>query len=159
MASGEVHLRANLLFLGAACGVTLLAAPEYLAPVAVGATVGVIITPDFDIDGRTITEQSILAIPVLGILFMQSWYGYALLARHRGISHGIFLGTPTRVFWSCLVLLFWYVFFVGLLYVCQWWTLLDWLPKPREYVFNPTNVLIVYVLWWAQDIVHYILDL
>lgn len=143
---------AGLLALGV---IGAVAPPPFeLLPLVVGGAIGAIVTPDFDIDHKTITEHAMLAIPVFGWLFMQSWYGYALLMRHRGWSHNFFVGTITRAIWLFVIIEFWYTFYYGVLT-----RFTDATPIPMNWMMDWVFAAQVYLAWWLQDIIHYLLDL
>lgn len=130
--------------------------PEYTVPVAIGSIAGLLITPDFDLEGKSITESALYIVPPLAWLWQQLWFGYALLFRHRGFSHNIILGTLGRVAWSLLIALVVMIFSFGLL------QLLGITFDPLAAVRGLAGVLlnpIVLVCWWSQDILHYLLDI
>lgn len=100
MASGKAHFAGNVAAGLLATGITLrLAGPELASEVLVGATIGTIITPDLDLEGTTYTERLLRQVPGLGLLWQVLWYGYAMLTRHRGISHLPLVGTASRYLW------------------------------------------------------------
>ena len=131
-------------------------APEAVAPVLIGATIGAFITPDADVDHKTKPEDVLRQIPVLGIVFQTAWYPYALLHRHRGVSHVPVIGTLGRMAYSLLVILCLLLFWCGLV----WYTGGD----PAVLVETVADAVVrlanVYLLgaWLAQDLVHLLLD-
>lgn len=66
---------------------------------ALGSLSGVILSPDLDQDGLTISEMSIIRrIPVLGWAFYLYWFPYAKLIKHRHwTSHAPVIGTIGRL--------------------------------------------------------------
>lgn len=59
---------------------------------------GIFISPDLDMPTRTISESTLLRWSWgIGYLWIALWYPYALLFRHRGISHCPLVGTCTRL--------------------------------------------------------------
>jgi uncharacterized metal-binding protein len=119
MADGEVHLLGNLA-LGTALVVGAHAIGLPLEPVLVGAAFGTIITPDYDLEGKTVTEDVLRSIPLFGFMWQWSWYGYAMLFKHRGLSHNVFLGTLGRVGWLGLLTFFWGAVLILLIEFMGW---------------------------------------
>lgn len=158
MADGQTHFLWNVIG-----GATLTAlAIRYLPTdqdwqyVAVGSLIGSIITPDMDLEGRTHTENLMRKIPVVGLLFQFSWYPYAVLTNHRGMSHNLLLGTPSRMLYGLLLLLFWLTFVSGMVYQ------LGGVPDTLitgiwDFIVQPRGGYLL-LAWYAQDIVHYVLD-
>lgn len=94
-----------------------------------GQLTGLILDPDLDVDHRTESERRVeesLVAPgfalfrrgnrlsgaaivtlgrILGKVWRWYWLPYALLAKHRGVSHWLAVGTLTRVAWLSPVLL------------------------------------------------------
>jgi uncharacterized metal-binding protein len=70
-----------------------------------GCLLGILISPDADIDGISHMESIWFKIPligwILGIGYYFYWYPYAYFFKHRGISHSI-LGTFTRILYLLL---------------------------------------------------------
>ena len=156
MSSGVTHLYGNLIFGTAITGTVLWLQPDLAASVFIGAVAGMIITPDLDINHETITEQIMNQVPFLGWLFGQAWYGYALIANHRGLSHNLFLGTLGRVAWTLLISLVTLIFLFGLLQLIG--ISFDPIAVMRGLtlvLLNPVTLL----AWFAQDVLHYILDI
>jgi uncharacterized metal-binding protein len=101
MASGKEHTSATLLltpvvgFLawhwsGGNYATTALAVS--------GCFSGIFISPDLDIPTRTVSETTLLRWSWgVGYLWIALWYPYAILFRHRGISHCLVVGTCTRL--------------------------------------------------------------
>jgi len=81
---------ASAVTAGAAVG---LASPS----AALGAWAGWLVTPDIDVDHRTYEERRIRrALGPVGVVWQMLWCPYALLFRHRGVSHWPVVGTLTR---------------------------------------------------------------
>lgn len=161
MAPGIDHLVINLAVGTVMVAATYATAPELTAPCFVGAVAGLLITPDMDLDGSSITENILRSVPVVGFLWQWAWYGYAMLFRHRGRSHSVFFGTASRVGWSCLVYAaavvsvsgVWcmstggdnHVFVTGVVDSMKWFL---------AYVTQPVLLL----AWFVQDATHYAAD-
>lgn len=157
MANGRVHFIGNLLTGSIAICVTKLYLPEQFNQVLLGSLCGLFITPDMDLEGRTHTENLLRKIPVIGLLFQVSWYLYALLFAHRGLSHNIFIGTLSRIIYSLLLIIFWLLLVTGIIYITGntnnqiWLTVYNWL---QCYVTIP-----MLFIWFLQDCNHYLLDI
>lgn len=158
MADGVTHLTFNVV---AGAAVSWLAYrhlqdADAWRYVAVGAAIGSLITPDMDLEGKTHTEALMRRIPGVGFVFQWGWYGYAMAFRHRGYSHSLLWGTPSRVLYSLFLLM------VGLVVASgfMWYTGRD--PAPMldavtGFVAHFRSVWL-FAAWWVQDVVHYLLD-
>jgi len=156
VSDGFTHLIGNLILGGALTGTTFMLAREYTPYVFVGSVIGTVVTPDLDIDHKTITEQIMNQIPLVGWLFGQAWYGYALLANHRGLSHNLFLGTAGRVLWTLLIVAVCSVFFSGLM------QLFGGITHPVDTMRHAVVLLLNPALlasWFLADCMHYLLDM
>ena len=157
MADGETHFLANVV---GGAGMSLLAYTylprEMVLPVVVGSVIGAFVTPDADLEGRTHSEALLRKIPVVGIVFQVSWYPYALLHRHRGVSHWPVVGTMGRAVYSALAILCLLLFWCGLL----WYIGNDPTRIVEVVVTLLWQLANVYVLaaWIAQDLIHLLLD-
>jgi uncharacterized metal-binding protein len=155
MSDGQVHLIGNLIFGGALTGATFMLAREYTPYVFVGSVIGTIVTPDMDVDHKTETEQIMNQVPGIGWLFGQAWYGYALIANHRGLSHNLFLGTVGRVVWTLLIALVALIFISGLLQLFG--VVFDPLATMRAFTAVMLNPVLL-LSWLTMDCMHYLLD-
>jgi len=126
---------------------------------SIGGFVGIWITPDADLEGKTYTEKKIARIPVLGALWIIAWYAYAYVFQHRGISHIPALGTLTRMVYLFFIAWKYMIFLVGFMTVYMGGSggLTDfiygawWMP--------PLDILWPIFLGWAtQDLIHEIAD-
>lgn len=168
MPDGIRHFQIGVFAGGAAVlGAAAYADLPTARAVAIGSLIGLLITPDLDQEGSTFTEHVLRRVPLVGYLFQVSWYGYALLFRHRGWSHHIIIGTPTRILWSLLLLAFWACTAVGLATLWAGASLQvaarDWLPAAGELLLHVANVtagdaLAVLLAWWLQDLWHILAD-
>lgn len=99
MASGKVHAVASL---GLSIPVGALALEFYgwrvgLAT-ALGCAAGVFLSPDLDMEQRTVSETLLYRLhPLVGFPFRAFWFPYAKLFTHRGVSHWPLVGTVTRL--------------------------------------------------------------
>ncbi|MBN1875920.1 MAG: DUF2227 family putative metal-binding protein [Anaerolineae bacterium] len=74
--------------------------------VGAGCLSSILISPDLDMEERTISESLIFRVSsILGMLWMALWYPYALMAKHRGVSHIPIFGTLTRLLYIAVVYL------------------------------------------------------
>lgn len=83
----------------------LTEAPMIGVDAAFGCLLGIIVSPDLDIDHRTVSENVLPGI--LGWLWFIYWWPYAKLHKHRGSSHWPLIGTMVRVvygFWWLVLL-------------------------------------------------------
>lgn len=121
-----------------------------------GGLVGLLVTPDADVQGSTYTERILRHIPVVGFLWALSWDGYGALFKHRGLSHNLLLGTATRLLWLWLISAFWLVVAAGIIALQggdpQTWpaVLLSWW---RQVISAP-----LLLAWWLQDALHIVMD-
>src|SRR3990167_9999048 len=122
MADGRTHLKVALIADAALIYMSyqLLETgnTEGATGILMGAALGTLITPDYDLNGSSITENIIRkTLPILGDFWVADWYLYALWNKHRGWSHIAILGTVVRLIyltWRCW---WWYVFLAGLLHL------------------------------------------
>ena len=157
MADGKTHFIGNVIV----GGTMTYAAWRLLEPgvwpyVAVGAAVGTLVTPDMDLEGRTHTENLMRQIPVVGLMFQFTWYPYAVLTKHRGISHSLLWGTLSRLAYMIVMSAFWAMVIVGL----SWYAGGDpqkWLDGIREFLMQFRSAYLL-AAWYLQDVTHYVLD-
>ena len=72
----------------------------------VGCFCGIFISPDLDMRQRTVSETTLLRWSLgIGYIWIVLWYPYAVLFRHRGISHMPMVGTVTRVLYLLVIAL------------------------------------------------------
>jgi len=156
MPDGVTHFLSNLLVGGACAVIAYTYAPAALAPVLIGATLGAFITPDADIDHTTHPESLLRRVPVIGLAFQTAWYPYALLHRHRGISHAPLLGTAGRMAYALLVVIIVALFWCGVV----WYTGGDptaFLAAVATFLDRLTNPYLL-AAWLTQDLTHLLLD-
>ncbi len=160
MPAGRAHFVIGLLG-----GAALVSAADWYAgdpaltrAVAVGAGIGLLVTPDADQEGTlSFTERLLCRVPLVGWLWANSWWGYAHLFRHRGISHSLVFGTATRVAWLTFIATFWLLFVAGLACALDGQPRAGWLPLAAGWlraVFHPA----ILVGWWWQDLLHVAAD-
>lgn len=157
MADGSVHLKVALVAdIGMAYAVwELLQSGQVEAAlgIGVGAALGTIITPDYDINGTTITESLIRKyIPVVGDFWVADWYLYSLWAKHRGVSHLLVIGTVTRVVYLAWRCWWWYVFAAGVAYLYLETHLQISLP------FSLQTLWWMFIAWCVHDLLHIYFD-
>lgn len=138
--NGKAHFTTNAIILFGTFGIVASQRPELLGPAMTGSTLGLLITPDYDF--KSIYIKSVInKIPVLGALWNAYWWPYAVLFKHRKLSHNIVFGTLTRFIYLLLP-----VYILYILYI-----------YPRITI-SIENILIIYALWYVQDLSHYVLD-
>lgn len=99
MAAGKIHAVACL---GLAIPAGMLALEFYGWRVGLatglGCAVGVFLSPDLDLAGRTVSEALLWKLhPLIGFPFQAFWLPYSWLFTHRGVSHWPLIGTATRL--------------------------------------------------------------
>lgn len=152
MSSGKVHRRFNNIFtVGATGGALVFGGLEAALPVFVGCVAGTAITPDYDLNAN-LPSSLLTKLPIISTIWKGMWRPYQELLGHRSFfSHFPIVGTTGRI----LYLGAWIWFFL-------WVASALWEGKPPEELFkslDPGFWLIVYVLWCAQDFIHFLLDL
>lgn len=125
MPSGKSHTIATTTLSLSLTLVSLCYGTIETAIMGAGALTGLIIDPDLDQDGWTISEARV------GKIWFLLWYPYGKLFKHRGISHWPIIGTLTRA-WFILPLAFWIdlqivlLFFGGLCLADILHIIMDW---------------------------------
>ena len=117
MSGGKKHAKASVAFsLPTGVAVWLLTGNALEAILAsLGCVVGVVLSPDLDINHRTYSE-TVLPEP-LQTAFYLWWLPYAWFIRHRSwVSHMPVVGTLIRVAYA-----FWWVPFVWCVDPLWWW--------------------------------------
>lgn len=105
MPNGRVHVAASvaLAAVSAAAG-----PPEWSLPLAAGALLGIPLSPDLDMQTRTVSER----LPLIGPVWQVLWYPYALAVKHRSwVSHMPVVSTAIRI--GYLILALWVVWSLG----------------------------------------------
>lgn len=138
--NGKAHFTANTVILFGTFGIVASQRPELLTPAITGSTLGLLITPDYDF--KSIYIKSVInKIPVLGALWNAYWWPYAVLFKHRKLSHNIIFGTLTRFIYLLLPVYILYIYYIY-----------------TKVQISIENVLILYLFWYLQDLSHYLLD-
>jgi len=112
MASGVTHRKVSIVAAGA---ILFFGVPNYgldAVKMGLGCLLGIILSPDLDIDSKTDSELLMGHIPIIGTLFYWYWLPYALLIPHRHfISHSPVIGTLIRIAYFIIpaLLLCWYL--------------------------------------------------
>lgn len=161
MADGRTHLLAStcLGFVSAFIGYEAIKQDQfYVVDGILYGSIAIIVTPDYDLEGVTITEAIIRKIPVAGIIWVMLWYPYALLNPHRGRSH-TWLGTVERQLYLILIVQVLFVFVVGCQYILGKVTFPLELITTLSYLPSAEILLVAEVVWLAHDILHWIFDI
>lgn len=169
MADGKTHFNAALATNAVLVGAGIWAISEGAPDAAIngmitGAAIGTVITPDFDLVGTTYTEKAIRSIPIIGgvvgVILQTTWYPYALLSKHRGLSHTHLLGTLTRFAYLLCALVVWTWLINGAMLS------LDIALEVKHYaatiiefcVNNPAFSIAMLLAWTLHDEAHLLLD-
>jgi len=157
LASGKVHFAGNIINGTVLTVGSYLYSEEIVPLIIIGSILGTMITPDMDLEGTTFTEKLMRKIPIIGFIWQISWYGYALLYKHRGLSHNIFLGTLGRILWLMIIVATYTILIFGVYSLLNQQITL----QPMSWFLNIefTQILIIYIAWVLQDCNHYGLDL
>ncbi len=152
MASGRTHITGTLVLTPITAMATWQLAdgnPVLTALSALGCLSGVLISPDLDMAGRTISESIVLRWNILlGRLWVLLWLPYALIHKHRGLSHVPIFGTMSRILYIALC-------YVGLHYFLQPYYPFDLLVWPQLYWLE----ILVFATGLAiSDLGHWALD-
>ena len=138
MANGRTHALATLAA-GSAGMVALAISGDYIGAAgwASGAMLGLIMTPDCDVDdgfyGLAVLRE---VSPLLSVAWQWYWKPYARIVSHRSIiSHGVIIGTFTRLVYAF------------------WWFLLIYRP-----LYVSPFYMWLFVSLAIMDIVHIVMD-
>lgn len=161
MATGVIHQRVALITLGTTgvlgVLVTIGGAPDVAIGMIAGATSGALITPDIDQEGRTREEQRLYDIPLIGPfvgwVWQWFWYGYAIIFRHRGVSHTLVIGTFTRILYLVGASLLVWFGVLGLIEIIGGARQIK-LPTLPSWEFSLAFIL----FWIIQDWMHWTFD-
>ena len=152
MASGKAHVTATVLLTPLTAAVAWQLTDGDLATTllaSAGCFSGIVISPDLDLGGRTISEVIVIKwMGALGWLWVLLWAPYARVYKHRGISHVPLLGTATRVLYLALC-------YVIIHCVLQQFHAIDLLSWPQAYW---QHLAIGVAGLSVSDIGHWVLD-
>lgn len=156
MPSGRIHLQSSLILAASFSGAALILNDIRLLECAGGAMLGVILSPDLDVDKGNVSNFIIRK--QLGNFAERSWRwfwkGYSESFKHRGFaSHFPVFSTFVRLFYIYYLLVFiphalFYIAFSpswDFGYVLRWYAM---------YIFNP---VVLYGLC-SSDFIHWFLD-
>lgn len=139
--NGKAHFAANCFILFGTFGIVTTQRPELLIPAMTGSTLGTLITPDYDL--KSIYIKSVINnIPIFGALWNAYWWPYAVMFKHRKISHNLIFGTLTRFLYLLTPIIIIYILYIQ-----------------DNYSIDIYNIYIILFFWYIQDFSHYILDL
>lgn len=152
MASGEEHVLATL----ALTPITVMTVWDFTGGNTTAAMIagagcfsGIVISPDLDLAGRTISERLMIRwMGLLGQVWIMLWLPYACFSKHRGVSHVPFVGTLSRVLYLA-------VFYMGLHIFLQHYFMMDLLAWPQVHW---QQILIFAIGLAISDIGHWVLD-
>lgn len=154
MANGRTHAAASaglLTITAAVCITSVVVAPSPVvvalaAGAVLGATGGLMVTPDIDQNDITHEERRLIKFfAPLGWLWTLFWLPYSLVMPHRGMSHTVPQGTLSRVL------------YIGIPLVLLAWAF-DLRPSPVVVQYLPYSIGTFLACWFMQDMVHLIQD-
>ncbi len=152
MASGRTHVAATIALTPMAAMIAWQLAggePTAAALAGAGCLSGVLISPDLDMTGRTISETILLRWNmIIGRLWIAIWYPYALISKHRGLSHVPVFGTLSRVIYLSAI-------YVGVHFLLQYYYSLDLLQWP---ILHQQELMIFVAGLAISDFGHWVLD-
>lgn len=138
--NGKNHYIANTSILLIGSVMASHYTPDFLLPIIGGLTFGTLITPDYDLK-QIYIKMLLNKVPLIGTIWNSFWFPYAIIFKHRGISHNLIIGTITRFLYLIIPLV-----------------LIIWILQIRINI-NQVNIYIFLLFWYIQDISHYILDM
>lgn len=159
MASGKSHLIASLCLNAVVSAICYnqLTNEILIEGLFIGAVGGMLITPDYDLEGVTETERIVRKIIFVGDVWVAMWYPYALWNPHRGRSH-TWIGTIERQLYFIGIIFVTLLFIVGVQKTLSIPTL-DFNYVMFGFLPNFPVLCIAGVVWLLHDILHWILDL
>jgi len=156
MPDGKTHFAVGVMGAATAVGLAFSLPPPWPGAVAVGSLLGLVITPDMDIDAATYTEWLLSRVPLAGWLFQVVFYGYGLLFRHRGLSHHWLIGTASRMTYTAAAVMVMAVFVVGIA-ALRAGVAQDLVTPAAVWLVRSAHPGLL-LGWWLQDLLHVVLD-
>ena len=155
MSSGKVHKRANIIT--GACvvgGSILFGMPSVVVAGSIaGSVAGTVISPDFDLNAA-LPASFMTKIPGVRVVWGTFWRPYQLIFKHRSFwSHFPFVGTTGRILYIAFGVWFWSWILWQLGFDISPELIYNWIIQNADFW------IVVYFVWCAQDIIHWILDL
>jgi len=151
MADGRTHTVATIVATIAAGTVAYALAgnAEFAGWVAAGSALTLLVNPDTDQEGMDRNEHRLVRNTLgCGFIWLAVWYPYAVMFRHRGLSHVPIIGTLTRAAYMGAVLV---LLAVAIEAVGSYRLVLDW-PG------TITAVCGVVIGMAASDLLHWVMD-
>jgi len=152
MATGKQHAAGTLVLTPiTAAGAWWLTGGDVTTTLiaSAGCLSGLAISPDLDMEAVTESEYWLVRWTLgLGWLWVMLWYPYALIARHRGMSHAPIVGTVGRLIYLLLLYLGLYWLLSYFFNIELWlWPLLLW----KEWLVFAGGLTISDVGHWWLD--------
>ncbi|MGD1894816.1 MAG: DUF2227 family putative metal-binding protein [Cyclobacteriaceae bacterium] len=117
----------------------------------IGCFCGIFISPDLDMRQRTVSETTLLRWSLgIGYIWIFLWYPYAMLFRHRGISHTPIIGTVTRVLYLLAIAVL--VQYLAHTFAAAQWSIWDWVKEYQRFIAIFIGGLAI------SDLGHWVLD-
>ncbi|MEM9673975.1 MAG: DUF2227 family putative metal-binding protein, partial [Bacteroidota bacterium] len=117
----------------------------------IGCFCGIFISPDLDMRQRTVSETTLLRWSSgIGYIWIFLWYPYAMLFRHRGISHTPIIGTITRVLYLLGIAVL--VQYLAHTFAAAQWSIWDWVKEYQRFIAIFIGGLAI------SDLGHWVLD-
>ena len=157
MSSGHIHTKASLLLTGGFIVTSVLTWDISGLSYAAGSLLGVMVTPDCDVDGGTVSDKYIRRR--LGKVFEKGWdglwYFYRRSLKHGGeLSHFPLIGTMGRIVYlfACLIIVPHIASYVVFSPSWDLWYVIGWY---WDRLWEGWRVILGLA---GADFIHYILD-
>ncbi len=157
MADGKLHAAASVILAGGGQVLPQFTPVSTFQAVAfsMGAILGILLTPDLDLVGGSISQRQVRrgAGSIIGLLWSMLWYPYAKLLGHRSFwSHTPIIGTIIRVL---------YAFGIPLLIWSMLWQAGHVTVPPPVPMLGQLDPLLFWVLAGLafSDVFHWIMDM
>ncbi|HPH95371.1 MAG TPA: DUF2227 family putative metal-binding protein [Anaerolineaceae bacterium] len=157
MADGKLHAAVSVILAGSGQALQQIASVTSYQAMAfsLGALLGIILTPDLDLVGGSISQRQVRKSTgnIIGLIWAMLWYPYAKLLGHRSFwSHTPIIGTIIRII---------YVFGLPLLLWSMLWQAGHVSVPPPIPVLGQLDPLLFWVLLGlsVSDLFHWLMDL
>ena len=154
MASGRTHNVATLVLTPVVAWAAWEISQHHVPTTwlaGIGCFCGIFISPDLDMRQRTVSETTLLRWSLsIGYIWVFLWYPYAMLFRHRGISHTPLIGTVTRVLYLLGIAVL--VQYLAYTFSGAQWSIWAWVEEYQRFIAIFIGGLAI------SDLGHWVLD-